>query len=136
PVAHGLRHRLGDLRIAGEGGNRARIGVHPVDGLAIGRDERAVSLAPALRSVALAMITRTVWLRTLARSFAVAMMRMRPSLAASKPNGGVEKPTSIWPDITWVKVAGTLPVAASLGSIRYSLRNRSAVMCVPDPLVE
>ena len=29
----------------------------------------------------------------------------------AQPNGGVEKPISTWPDITCVKVAGTLPVA-------------------------
>ncbi len=55
---------------------------------------------------------------------------------ASSPKGGVEKPMSTCPDMTCVKVAGTLPVDTSFAAKPYCFMKRSAVMWVPDPLVE
>src|SRR3979409_1452041 len=69
------------------------------------------------------MVTRTVWVRMLARSLASAIRRIFPASMASSPKGGVEKPISTCPDMTCVKVAGTLPVATSFAAKPYCLLN-------------
>src|SRR5271170_137479 len=65
----------------------------------------------AARVAALVMRRRTVWLRNALASSPLAMMRILPWSMRSRPNGGPAQPTSIWPDITCVKVDAGLPVA-------------------------
>ncbi len=69
------------------------------------------------------MSTRTVWLRSDGTSLPLAMMRILPSANSFNPNGGALHPMSICPDMTWVSVAGCVPVAVGAALTPSSCRN-------------
>src|SRR5712692_9913957 len=54
----------------------------------------------------------------------------------SRPNGGPAQPTSTWPDITWVRVEGGLPVATGLALRSCCLMKAVTMAWVEAPLVE
>src|SRR5882757_1943356 len=85
---------------------------------------------------ALVIITRTVWLRSDGTSLPRATTRILPSCSAWTPKGGDAQPTSTWPDITWVKVEGGLPVATGVAWMPRVFIRPSTVTLVDDPLVE
>ena len=64
------------------------------------------------------------------------MMRILFSVAASRPNGGADQPTSIWPDMTWVKVGAGPPVATGFAAAPVLAMNASTSVWVEAPLVE
>ena len=82
------------------------------------------------------MTSRIVCPRTSGASFARATMRIAPSSICLKPNGGEDQPTSICPDMTWVRVADGLPVAVGFAFRPNSLMKASTIECVDEPLVE
>src|SRR5580692_4310597 len=88
-------------------------------------------------TAALVIKSRLVWLRISGMSLPRAMILILPSSSAWMPNGGVAQPTSIWPDITCVKVGGGPPVATGLAAARpYSLMMASTIAWVDEPTVE
>src|SRR5512144_2989238 len=64
------------------------------------------------------------------------MMRIFPSSSCCRPNGGADQPTSIWPDITCVRVGAGPPVAVGFALRSYCLTNAVTIPCVDEPLVE
>src|SRR6266446_3457181 len=85
---------------------------------------------------ALVICTRMVCSRMAAISLARPIMRAVPLARRSSTNGATDQPTSTWPDMTWVMVPGTSPVATGLALRPYSLMNRSTVMWEDAPVVE
>ena len=85
---------------------------------------------------ALAIKSRTVWPRLEATSLPRAMMRILPSSISLSPNGGAAQPTSIWPDMTEVSVAGGLPVFSGLALMPWVLIRPSTRTLVEEPVVE
>ena len=64
------------------------------------------------------------------------MTRIFPCSTASTPNGAPAQPTSIWPLITCVSVAGAEPVCVGLNLTPVDFCNASTAVCVEEPLVE
>src|SRR5258708_8036410 len=87
-------------------------------------------------SVALAMTRRTVWRSSEGSSDAFAITRVLPASAMSTPKGAPAQPTSIWPLITWVSVAGAAPVAVGLNFTPDERCSASTAVWLDDPLVE
>src|SRR5260370_26932979 len=77
--------------------------------------KRSTAGSRACKVAALVMRTLTVWFLSAVASLPLAMMRIFPWSMRSRPKGGPAQPTSIWPDITCVNVAGGLPGATRLG---------------------
>src|SRR5262249_38485421 len=65
-----------------------------------------------------------------------AMMRVLPASTMSTPNGAPAQPTSIWPLITWVRVAGAAPVGVGLNFTPEDFCSASTAVWVDEPLVE
>src|SRR5262249_52472037 len=65
-----------------------------------------------------------------------AMMRILPSAISRRPNGGAAQPTSIWPDITAVSVAGGPPGAGGFALAPRSLTKATTMVFALEPLVE
>ena len=84
----------------------------------------------------LVMTRRMVVPRTSGASLARATMRIAPSSICLKPNGGDDHPTSICPDITWVRVDDGLPVAVGFAFRPKSFMKASTTEWVDEPLVE
>ena len=63
-------------------------------------------------------------------------MRILPSANSFSPNGGALQPMSIWPDITWVSVAGCVPVAVGIALMPSSCRKARTTLWLDDPLAE
>src|SRR5690349_1834762 len=84
----------------------------------------------------LVMFKRTVCPLNTVASLPLAITRIFPSSSCCKPKGGAAQPTSIWPDITCVNVAGGPPVATGLALRSYCLTKAVTIPCVDEPLVE
>src|SRR6187549_1688454 len=82
------------------------------------------------------MLTRTVWPLNTFASLPLAITRIAPSSNCLRPNGGAAQPTSICPDITWVRVDDGLPVAVGFAFRSNCFMYAVTMPCVDDPLVE
>ena len=71
-----------------------------------------------------------------AMSLARPIMRASPLLSMSSTNGATDQPTSTCPDMVWVMVPATSPVATGLALRPYSLMKRSTATCEDAPVVE
>ena len=88
------------------------------------------------RLLTLVMFTRTLRVRKDATSLPVAMMRILPSSARSRPNGAAPKPTSTWPVMVWVMVAAMLPVDVGLAVSLYCAISASRPAWLDEPVNE
>ena len=98
--------------------------------------KRAIAGRRACSVAALVMRRRTVWFLNAVASSPLAMMRILPWSMRSRPNGGPAQPTSIWPDITCVKVDAGLPVATGFALRSYCRMKAETMAWVEAPLVE
>ena len=136
-----LADRLADdigraLDLLGIGRNRRRIGIHPVNRLAIAFDEARIASFLLSSEPALAISTRTVCPRNEGTSEPRAIMRILPSLSSLSPNGGAAQPMSICPVITEVRVPGWPPVEVGLALSPSSSTNATTMLLEDEPLVE
>src|ERR1043166_996157 len=89
-----------------------------------------------LAASALTICTRTVWFTIEGASLPRAIRRILPSCNCWRPNGVEAQPTSIWPDMTWVRVMALAPLATARVGVPKCLINASSVMWVEAPTVE
>src|SRR5579883_2452558 len=86
-----------------------RVGIHPVDRLAISRHEAGGDFRTFLQQA---------------------------GIDDGRPHGLPAQPMSIWPDITAVRVAGVLPVGVGFALSPSSSTKASTILWELDPLVE
>src|SRR4051812_38550577 len=79
------------------------------------------------------MLTRTVWVAAPGASLPAATMRILPSWTRLRLPGTADQPASIWPDITWVKVAAAPPVGTSFTFTPAALANAAAIWLLDEP---
>src|SRR6185436_5946151 len=79
---------------------------------------------------------RTVCPLKIEASLPLAMTRILLSSSCWSPKGGADQPTSIWFDITCVRVGAGPPVAVGFALRSYCFMNAVTMPCVDDPLVE
>ena len=73
--------------------------------------KRSIAARLVFSDSVFAMLTRMVWLASCGTSPVRAITTICPSRTFCRPNGAAAQPTSIWPVITCVRVAGAPPVA-------------------------
>ena len=97
---------------------------------------RLIASVRCVSTSALTICTRTVWFTIEGASLPRAISRILPSCNCCKPNGGDAQPTSIWPDMTWVRVTAPAPLATARVVVPKCLISASSAMCVEAPTVE